>query len=227
MFRRLRALMARMLGESVGLEGGEPPSATHLASTMAAAQPVAATVSPGDIAAAADAATELAEPALSRAASHETPDEALDLSAVNALVEAGKIERAISIIEHALRTHPDTEKAVVLDELRTIRRSRKRLQRRPRDPYAHFELGRALFAQECGQEALKHLEQACRLRPTWLEPHLLRAYELHWEKRWKEAEAAYQAVLSLDPNHSVARRGLNAVRLGQPPDALMLGEISA
>jgi Flp pilus assembly protein TadD len=111
--------------------------------------------------------------------------------------------------------------AAALTELRTIRRSRKRLQRQPRDPYTHFELGRALFAQERGEEALGHLEQACRLRPSWLEPHLLRAYELHWQGRWREAEAAYQTVLSLEPAHAIARRGLGAVRLGQSPAALM------
>jgi cytochrome c-type biogenesis protein CcmH/NrfG len=107
------------------------------------------------------------------------------------------------------------------EEQQVIRRARKRLKRRPNDARAHLELGRALFAQERGAEALPHLEQACRLRPAWLDAHLLRAFELHWQGRWREAEAAYRRVLALEPTHAVARRGLLAVRLCQPPDALL------
>jgi tetratricopeptide (TPR) repeat protein len=145
----------------------------------------------------------------------------VELERAHDLLAAGKLERAITVLEESLRSHPDAEVATALGELRTIRRSSKRLQRRPRDPYAHYELGRALFAQECGPQALKHLEQACRLRPSWLDAHLLRAYELHWEGRWREAEAAYQTVLAIDPIHQIARRGLTAVRAYQSPDALM------
>ena len=144
-----------------------------------------------------------------------------ELARAQDLVAAGKLDRAIGVLEASLHSHSDEELIIALEELRTIRRARKRLQRHPEDAQAHFDLGRALFAQERGCEALIHLEQACRLRPCWTEAHLVRAMELHWQGRWREAAAAYKTVLTLDPAHLVARRGLTTVRMCQPPDALL------
>jgi Flp pilus assembly protein TadD len=137
------------------------------------------------------------------------------------LLAAGKVTRAISLLEAHLRSQPDADIAATLSDMRTIQRAGKRLQHHPDDPRAHLDMGRALFAQEQGPLALDHLSTACQKRPAWLEAQLLRAYELHWEERWQEAEAAYQAVLAIDPVHAVARRGLLAVRVCQSPEALM------
>jgi tetratricopeptide (TPR) repeat protein len=213
MLNRLRALLARVMSGTLPSERDPvaavaldatpepPPRPTTLLADMDAPAP------------AAEARSSAPVPRTSR----------VELERASELFVAGKIERAITTLEVSLRGYPDEEVATTLDELRTIRRARKRLQRRPNDPQAHFDLGRALFAQEYGSAALPHLETACRLRPAWLEAHLLRAYELHWQSRWREAEAAYQAALAIDPAHAVARRGLTAVRVCQPPNALVVG----
>jgi Flp pilus assembly protein TadD len=161
------------------------------------------------------------------AAAPARPSGQEELARAQKLLAAGKVTRAITVLEASVRDNPDTELVATLGDLRTIQRASKRLQRHPNDPRAHFEIGRALFSQEQGPRALDHLDTACHLRPGWAEAHLLRAYELHWEGRWPEAEAAYGAVLALDPTHAVARRGLLAVRAYQPPDALVVANESA
>jgi tetratricopeptide (TPR) repeat protein len=219
MLRHVRALLARLAGQGVPVGQGQPaepsqaapaPSA-HAHAAAPAAHPLAA---PPAIPA--DASPSASTPAPAAPGSRE------DLARAQKLLAAGKVTRAIALLEARLRLQPDAEVAAMLGDLRAIHRASKRLQRHPDDPQAHFELGRALFAQEQGPQALAHLDAACRRRPDWLEAHLLRAYELHWEERWQEAEAAYQAVLSLDPTHTLARRGLLAVRVCQSPAALIL-----
>jgi tetratricopeptide (TPR) repeat protein len=211
MLTRLRALLARVVGGTLPSTGDPMEPLASPAAPEPAPQP---TVLVADMVPTAPAA-------VARGSARDARASRLDLARAGELVAAGKVERAITTLEASLRDYPDEEVATTLEELRTIRRARKRLQRRSNDAQAHFDLGRALFAQERGSEALPHLEIACRLRPAWLDAHLLRAYELHWQSRWREAEAAYQAALTLDPGHVVARRGLTAVRVCQPPDALL------
>jgi tetratricopeptide (TPR) repeat protein len=222
MFGRVRALLARLAGSP------SPSSAAPvgIASPTPTLEPPPAAV---DLVVSPAAVSEQATPLPAPAG--DQPDRVVavglaELAQAQDLLAAGKLARAIGLLEQSLHRYPDAEVATALDELKTIRRARKRLQRHPADPQAHFELGRALFAQELGEEALEHLRLVCRARPTWLEPRLLCAYEWHWRGRWREAEAAYLAVLAIDPAHVVARRGLTAVRLGQTPDALVVGQDS-
>jgi tetratricopeptide (TPR) repeat protein len=202
----LRALLARLAGDAPLSDAGDR------ACLLTPDAPAAAGIGTN-----APVTTE----AVSRPEVPAPPPSQAALARAQALAAAGKLDRAIAVLEMSLRTCPTEEVATVLEELRTIRRASKRLQRHPDDAQAHFELGRALFAQERGGEALVHLERACRLRPGWPEAHLVRAMELHWQGRWREAAAAYQTVLALDPAHPVARRGLTAVGLCQAPEALM------
>jgi cytochrome c-type biogenesis protein CcmH/NrfG len=206
MLRSVRALLARLAGDAPSAAAGDR------ACLLTPEAPAAAGIETNPpVTAEAVGLPQVPAPPPSQA----------DLARAQALAAVGKLDRAIGVLETSLRSWPTEEMATVLEELRTIRRARKRLQRHPDDAQAHFELGRALFAQERGGEALVHLERACRLRPGWPEAHLVRAMELHWQGRWHEAAAAYQTVLALDPAHRVARRGLTAVGLRQPPETLM------
>lgn len=225
MLRHVRALLARLAGQDIPTGQGQAAAVVQPASGTAAPAPThdavravaVSTTPPAPLVDAPPAAgASGGGPAVVAARSQE------DLARAQKLLAAGKVSRAIAVLEARLRLQPDAEVAVMLADLRVIHRASKRLRRYPDDPQAHFELGRALFAQEQGPRALDHLTAACRRRPDWLEAHLLRAYELHWQGRWQEAEGAYQTVLSLDPTHAMARRGLLAVRVCQPPEALIL-----
>lgn len=193
MWRRLRALLAELAG------GVQPPTATMAGRRPDDGLPVRAERV---------GAEGLPAPARPEPISGLTPDGAPAPAPAGALSGALDAESAI-------------EAAAVSIEEKIIGRARKRLRRNANDPEAHFELGRALFAREEGAAALPHLERACHLRPSWLEAHLLCAYELHWQGRWHEAEEAYGRVLRIDPLHAPARRGRLAVQLCQPPAALL------
>ena len=226
MFRHVRALLARLAGQEALLNQEQSPNQAPSSvgtAARAANLPERAEHDQGSL----SPSTLFAMPAevavdRSPAAAPARPSSQEEMARAQKLLAAGKVTRAISVLEASVRDHPDTELVASLSDLRTIQRASKRLQRHPNDPRAHFEIGRALFSQEQGPRALDHLDTACHLRPSWAEAHLLRAYELHWEGRWPEAEAAYNAVLALDPTHAVARRGLLAVRTYQPPDALVV-----
>jgi tetratricopeptide (TPR) repeat protein len=226
MFRQMRALLARLAGQGVPLNGEEPLH--HTPSSVGATARAAGLAERAERRAAGPSVLTVADRPdsadLVLASAPALPTSQEELERAQKLLAAGKVTRAISVLEARVRDDPDAELVATLGDLRTIQRASKRLQRRPNDPRAHFEIGRALFSQEQGPQALGHLDTACHLRPGWLEAHLLRAYELHWEARWQEAEAAYTAVLALDPTHAVARRGRLAVRAYQPPDALIANE---
>lgn len=198
MWRRLRALLAELAG------GVQPPTAT-----MAGRRP------DDDLPEWAERVGAAGRPATAR----PEPVSGLMPDDMPAPVSAGA-----PAPDGALDAGGAIEAAAVSIEEKVIARARKRLRRKANDPEAHFELGRALFAREEGAAALPHLERACRLRPSWLEAHLLCAYELHWQGRWREAEEAYGRVLRIDPLHAPARRGRLAVQLCQPPDALLAAE---
>lgn len=224
MFHRMRALLARLAGSShpVGQDQVADGASSLARPVNDAVQPSRLAAAGPALAADAHAIDEAAVIAPAAPVAAPLPSVEEELAHAQRLLATGKVNRAISALEARLRVAPDAEVAASLSDLETIQRAGKRLQRHPRDPRAHFDLGRALFSQEQGPRALDHLAIVCHLRPSWLEAHLLRAYELHWEGRWREAESAYQAVLQLDPAHIIARRGLLAVRVCQPPDALML-----
>lgn len=194
MWRRLRALLAGLAG------GGQPPTATMAGRRPDDGLPVW---------------TERVGAEGLPATARPEPSAGLMPDDVPALVSAGA---------PALGAEGAIEAAAVSIEAKVIARARKRLRRNANDPEAHFELGRALFAREEGAAALPHLERAGHLRPNWLEAHLLCAYELHWQGRWREAEEAYGRVLRIDPLHAQARRGRLAVQLCQPPAALLAAE---
>ena len=85
--------------------------------------------------------------------------------------------RAPRLLEDATRRDPDRELASYLDEVRALRRTRRRLVRRPRDAALHVELGRLYFGLELGSQAAEELRRALLLEPTLAEAHFYLALE--------------------------------------------------
>ena len=100
--------------------------------------------------------------------------------------------RAQRLLEEATRRDPDRELASYLDEIRALRRTRRRLVRRPRDAALHVELGRLYFGLELGSQAAEELRRALELEPTMAEAHFYLALE-HLFRGEEEASRGFLA----------------------------------
>ena len=65
----------------------------------------------------------------------------------------------------------------LLDDVRAVRRCLRQLDRWPRDPQLHLELGRRYFSLELGDAALDALSQAVALQSDLAEGHVYLALE--------------------------------------------------
>jgi tetratricopeptide (TPR) repeat protein len=85
--------------------------------------------------------------------------------------------RAQRLLEDATRRNPDKEIASYLEEVRAVRRTRRRLARWPRDAALRTDLGRLYFGLELGDQAAMELRRAIELEPTSAEAHFYLALE--------------------------------------------------
>lgn len=127
-----------------------------------------------------------------------------------AAARAGQVGLAIKLLEQARRQAPALDRDLEdhLRELRAIRRLEQRLERRPNDAALLLELGRALFAQERGDDALASFRKAAEVAPRHAEAHALIGLELHFRGDYAAAGEAYRRALQLDPWQPLARQFL-------------------
>jgi Flp pilus assembly protein TadD len=72
----------------------------------------------------------------------------------------------------------------------------------------HLNFGSLRLRQGNCEEALRHYEQSCQLKPAEPMLHYSRGVGLRKCGRTEEAEAAFRKTLELDPNHTPAKRAL-------------------
>jgi tetratricopeptide (TPR) repeat protein len=88
------------------------------------------------------------------------------------------------------------------------------------DPDLHFRLGVLLATQRRLPEAISHFERSIDLRASATAWTALA--EMHEERReWRDATAAYDHALALEPDHvpALQRSGMLLLRLGQTATA--------
>jgi tetratricopeptide (TPR) repeat protein len=114
-----------------------------------------------------------------------------------ALVQAGKLEDAISHYERALRIKPDYAEP-------------------------HYNLGNALLQLGRTQEAIKHYEQALRIKPDYAEAHNSLGVILGQAGRVQEAIGHLEQALRIKPNYAEAHNNVGdaLIRLGRVQEAI-------
>jgi Flp pilus assembly protein TadD len=129
----------------------------------------------------------------------------------------GDWRRSHDALDRSYRLEQGGATAELLQEVRSVRRWLRSVERRPWDVEARVQLATLLMAWERGDEALEHLRRAVALKPDWAPAHLYLGLELHYRGQDAEAERAYEEVLRLNPEDETARRYLDALRLGTLP----------
>ncbi|HUE75875.1 MAG TPA: tetratricopeptide repeat protein [Chloroflexota bacterium] len=129
----------------------------------------------------------------------------------------GDWRRAHNALERAYRLEQSGATADLIQEVRSVRRWLRSVDRRPWDVEARVQLATLLMAWERGDEALEHLRRAVVLKPDWAPAHLYLGLELHYRGQDAEAERAYEDVLRLNPEDETATRYLEALRAGVLP----------
>jgi protein O-mannosyl-transferase len=94
--------------------------------------------------------------------------------------------------------------------------------------WAEYNLGLALMAEERGDEALDHFQEAIRLQPGYADAHLNIGVVQARQGRLDDAAARFRRVLELDPGHREALLNLSLalIRQGNLDEAASrLGEL--
>ncbi len=91
------------------------------------------------------------------------------------------------------------------------------LRLNPKDARAHYELGKALYAQRERDEAVKHLVQAADLDPAFDEPPYFLGVMLRRQQKPSQARSAFEEALRRNPDNFKAHGNLGFifVDLGQ------------
>jgi tetratricopeptide (TPR) repeat protein len=106
------------------------------------------------------------------------------LNRVNGLLNAGRVPDAVLLIKQILRDDPTSD-------------------------LANMALGRALWQQRDYVSTEKAMAEATRLRPEFIDAHLLRADALLMLERTDEAIASCRAAIKLNPAHALAYYSLS------------------
>jgi tetratricopeptide (TPR) repeat protein len=108
--------------------------------------------------------------------------------------------RAQRVLEAAVREGAGEEALQLLDDVRTVRRCLRQLDRWPRDPQLHLELGRRYFSLELGDEALDALSQAVALQSDLAEGHVYLALEHLFRGEHELACRCWERAKELNPS---------------------------
>ena len=95
--------------------------------------------------------------------------------------------------------------------VRLVRQMQLAVQR-PTDPQVQFMLGYLLWEDGRPDRAIEPLKRAVTLDPTFREAHWYLGLSYAAEEQIAEAQAAFQRLLALDPQHSEARAQLARLR---------------
>jgi Flp pilus assembly protein TadD len=117
-----------------------------------------------------------------------------------------------------LRTHPTTENAVLLGSWYASHQQfecavatfRMALKADSKSAQLHYLTGLALVGEKQEVQALPELQEAARLDPQVIKPHLLLATLFDAAGRHEEAEAQWRQALAIDPKSEQALEGLSA-----------------
>lgn len=97
------------------------------------------------------------------------------------------------------------------------------VEKRPQNPRAHYNLGVFLVKEGARQQAIRHFEEAVRLKPDYAMAYNNLGNTLLLESgRGQEASACFQRAIELDPDFAEAHNNLGTllVRAGRLPEAL-------
>jgi Flp pilus assembly protein TadD len=139
----------------------------------------------------------------------------------NALLQAGKIEDAITQYEQAVQIEPDHQEvqnnlAFALLQAGRVNDAVAHLERvvriNPDSAEGHYNLGNVYLQAGRGQDAMGHYEQAVRLNPDYVGAHVTLGFVLAQRGRLDEAARQWEVALRLDPGNQDAQRGLERVR---------------
>lgn len=83
-----------------------------------------------------------------------------------------------------------------------------RVQDRPEDPLAHFQMANALAAQNKISEAMASLQEAIRFKPDFWEARYLLGVELALQNRLGEARTQFSEAIRLNPDFALAHLNL-------------------
>jgi len=111
--------------------------------------------------------------------------------------EWGRAQRAL---EELVRRDAECEAGAYLAEVRAVRRCLRQLNRRPRDPQLHLELGRLYFGLELGDEALHEFKQVVQIEPSLAEGHFYLAVEYLFRGDEEAARGACERARQLNPD---------------------------
>ena len=106
--------------------------------------------------------------------------------------------RAQRALEEAIRHDQSGEAKAYLADVRAVRRHLRQLDRWPRDPLLHLQLGRLYFGLELGDRALEEFRRVVQLDPEMAEGHFHLALEHLF--RGEEEQARHAAKIANDLN---------------------------
>lgn len=91
----------------------------------------------------------------------------------------------------------------------------KQLDKNPKDPLLHNELGYALSHIGRYEDAIKHYQEAIRLKPDYPEAHYNMGYIFYQKYTYFKAIEEFSEAIKLDPNYAKAynNRGLAYIML--------------
>ena len=142
------------------------------------------------------------------------------------MLTQGNARDAVANYEEALRLNPDyaerrtgepCKRSYCFRAARRMRfgTTRKRCGSIPIDAEAHDNLGIALAQAGRLPEAMKHWEEALRLKPDDVEAHMNLGKALEGQGRVPEAIEHYQQALKLRPDFAPAKNALTRLEAGQ------------
>jgi tetratricopeptide (TPR) repeat protein len=141
-----------------------------------------------------------------------------------ALMQAGKVQEAISQYGQALHLEPDYFEAsinlgIALVQLgrlsEAIGQYEQALRIKPDSAEAHYNLGNTLRRVGKATEAIGHYEQALRIQPNYADVHHNFGVALEKLGRTQEAIQHYEQALRIKPDFTQAQNALARLQAGQ------------